>query len=190
VGGNVDAFHRRTYHLDDQREAKRGTETVWADCLSVLRRIGPRFLKTFPPRVPSGLTAPQRALIGGRLFKANLPIRSQRTRAVPVARSQSEAGREREDECLGMVTVETRQKAKGEKERAASAARRMISAHASIEDATAPTTSSPMERRRWTRPNVSLSSEEQDVPFPVRITASVHQRPLTHSPAANWCNAC
>jgi hypothetical protein len=35
--------------------------------LSVLRRIGPQFLKTFPPRVPSCLTAPQRALTGGRL---------------------------------------------------------------------------------------------------------------------------
>jgi hypothetical protein len=39
---------------------------VFMTQVSVLRRIGPRFLKTFPPRVPC-LTAPQRALTSGRL---------------------------------------------------------------------------------------------------------------------------
>ena len=45
------------------------SERVWQleRRVSVLRRIGPQFLKTFPPRVPSCLTAPQRALTGGRL---------------------------------------------------------------------------------------------------------------------------
>ncbi len=67
------AVQSRLYHVGIRARIARSTladanETrdwrSYADFaqVSVLRRIGPRFLKTFPPRVPSCLTAPQRAL--------------------------------------------------------------------------------------------------------------------------------